>query len=275
MIIIGLIVTGVVAGKNLVDVAKLAGARAITNTSVILSTEGLVLWLDATSNNSILESESINNTLVSTWTDVNPKLITKYNATATGGNEPLYVINAINNLPALEFDGTTNDLMTFTTDDMFDAPNTIFIVAQFIDNANPGTQSILSRRNGSESGGIMIRMDASSVRNYCFDNSGFINTSRSKPNNGNSFIITTNTDFADGGKCRIALNGESLVESSGSLSGFTNNGNSLTPEIGAQSGGSNFNGYIGEIIIFNKILPASDIDLVEEYLSAKWGIDLS
>ena len=43
---------------------------------------------------------------------------------------------------------------------------------------------------------------------------------------------------------------------------------------GASFVGRRFHGYIGEFIVYSKVLNATELSQVWQYLSAKWGIDL-
>ena len=55
LIIIGLLVSGVVAGKIIIDKAKLTSARSATKSSVVPQIEDLVLWLDAAGEDVLLD----------------------------------------------------------------------------------------------------------------------------------------------------------------------------------------------------------------------------
>ncbi len=113
ILIIGIVVAGATQGNRLVMQMRLSAARAQTASSPVASITGLTLWLETTSEKSIIDSETANNAAVSTWYDINPQSISKTNVTqATTSAKPLYVANGINGLPSLSFNGAATQNLT-------------------------------------------------------------------------------------------------------------------------------------------------------------------
>ena len=94
LIIIGLLVSGVVAGKIIIDKAKLTSARSATKSSVVPQIEDLVLWLDAAGEDVLLDDSGdvvADGGEVASWLDINPQKDRRNNATqATADNQPIY-----------------------------------------------------------------------------------------------------------------------------------------------------------------------------------------
>jgi hypothetical protein len=85
---------------------------------------GLIIHLDASAIAGLSDGDP-----VTTWADSGPN---GYNPTqATSGNRPLYRTAGINGRPALEFDGT-NDNLAVAFGTTYSQPNTIFSVVQFV-----------------------------------------------------------------------------------------------------------------------------------------------
>ncbi|MDA0901919.1 MAG: hypothetical protein O3B09_00715, partial [Proteobacteria bacterium] len=104
---VGILIVGILAGKNLAQSSRLTSARMLTKSAPVNGISDLVLWLDATSDESIDKSQRVDGALVSIWYDINNLYLPKNNLTqATAANQPTYRTNGINFIPALEFDGT-------------------------------------------------------------------------------------------------------------------------------------------------------------------------
>lgn len=256
LIIIGLVVTGVVAGKNLVDVAKLAGARSATTSSPIISIENLVLWLDATSRDAFSTQDPENGDLIALWNDTNPKAISKNNATQTGADslKPTYAKSGINGLPALSF---VNDYLTGTV--LALPAYTKIIVSQRNTNAQNNTLSHVT-------GGFEALYGNALDTVRIFHGGAHISTTSLNVNQ--PYIITATSDSS--GNVALFIDGNS--EGTASL---TMPSGVLPYEVGSHSGVNRFDGFIGEIILYNRVLSPEERTSIESYLSNKWGIDLS
>ena len=96
-----------------------------------------------------------------------------------------------------------------------------------------------------------------------------------KTNIGTPYIVFASRNHEDGVR-KIMINNSNLVSDNLGGSALSLNANSLAG-IGADSNIWNtnfFNGYIAEIIVYNKILNNSDIDAIHKYLSKKYSIKL-
>jgi hypothetical protein len=98
-------------------------------------------------------------------------------------------------------------------------------------------------------------------KNVLATNNGglYINTSPLQPNS--SFFVKTNLD----------TNNYDIGDSMFAV-GMRARDNALTNS--PQGGGSKFSGYIGEVLVFDRALKNEEMDVINKYLSKKWGIAL-
>ena len=107
ILIIGILVAGVTQSSRLINQMRLVSTRSITQGSGITSIQGLVAWWDCCDEKTFLENEASNNSLISTWNDLNPTSTSKINLNQNiATSQPTYISSSINNLPSLRFDGS-------------------------------------------------------------------------------------------------------------------------------------------------------------------------
>jgi len=246
-----------------IDEAKLAMARKKTTNSSVHFTKNLVLWLDTTNQDAFDENEAIDEKTISEFKDINPQLPFKKNAVQnTQTNRPTYVRKAINGLPALEFDGSNDFMILPFIINPGITDFTAFIVAKFNDgNSN---RDILQQTDISGTGRLMFFMDGS-------DNFG--------SNIGNVDLDSLDNDFKAKAYA-VKLKDDALF--------IYSNNNLLNSALGVEAEYSqgifylgcnkNYNGgwmdgFIGEVIIFNRALKTSEQTSIEEYLMDKWNIN--
>ena len=275
ILIIGILVAGITQGSKLVAKSNLSSSRTLTQSSIVTVTDGLSMWLETTLESSIKASEAINGNSVSTWYD-NQAVNNKVNATqATVANQPIYRENAINGLPALEFDGT-NDNLLFNSQFLLNTNYTIFIVE--------------SRTGANASGGYLIGgSDLQAVGNYILflgyqSNTNLWSGHRIGCCSGGLAIpayskpiprihcITQDSSITNGKQ--YILNGVKMVPG-----GIANN-EALSTFQGSAIGGVTaaptyyYKGYIGEVIMFSTALKDKEIQYIGCYLGKKWNINL-
>jgi len=274
IVILGIVMAGIVASKDIVTEAKVRTARSVTQTSNVRGIDGIALWLETTLEDSFdsnLDGTSSTDNSVANWYDITPDLEKSARSNAaqpTVANQPALINNAINGLPALKFDGS-NDFMP-NTKLKLGSNISIFAVAS-VQSVNSYRRIINSYNDG-----------------YFFFGTGSGNTNFAAfYGNGGGWNNTN--DF--GSDAKLAPNVPYIL--SNTLSGNTSNGYvngvnvgtstetngktfSLGYTVGQQtSGGQNWDGYIGEIIIFNRAVTDTERKQVEAYLSKKWGIKVA
>ena len=327
VLIIGILIAGITAGSRLVRNSKLASAAQFTKSSDINSIPDLVLWLEPTQENSfattstnsgnltyanvasLQDANYIKDTLrpdnreyVARWNDINPRAVPGNKKSVyqeVAAQRPMYIANAINGLPALQFDGTEsflyslNNNITPASPPLLEGDDSYTMIAVFSPNA-VRFQAIIHQDVGS--GDVFYRaasiMTADSIfvmdgtmrniilntqqpvvqqryivavtledSNVLATNNGslYVNTSPLQPNN--SFFIKTPIDTSD-------YNIGNGMFSLGIRARDNAKTNSPT------GGGSKFSGLIGEVMVFDRALKNEELDTIMKYLSKKWGIAL-
>ena len=140
ILIIGILVAGVTQSSRLINQMRLVSTRSITQGSGITSIQGLVAWWDCCDEKTFLENEASNNSLISTWNDLNPTSTSKINLNQNiATSQPTYISSSINNLPSLRFDGSDR----FITNNFFSETFSLFIVLRtsLAGNGNSSSQA--------------------------------------------------------------------------------------------------------------------------------------
>ena len=316
VLIIGILIAGITAGSRLVRNSKLASAAQFTKSSDVNSIPDLVLWLEPTIENSFATTSSNTDTLtyanvaglqdsayvkdtlrpdnreyVARWNDITPRAVAGNKKSVyqeTGSRRPMYIANAINGLPALQFDGSSQYLYSLNNNTTPSAPplvagdDSYTMIAVF--SAQPyttGSPTIFSQApnnlSASTTASLSIR-NASPVLSF------------------DSFATATDSDISIKTSTHyiaIMKLEDSAITSSNNLSFYVNNSSSnktfstSTYNIGSDAffmsvfGNVNgnsyydyFKGYIGEVLVFDRALKNEELDTIMKYLSKKWGIAL-
>jgi prepilin-type N-terminal cleavage/methylation domain-containing protein len=157
ILIIGILIAGTIQGGKLINKAKLDSARLLTENSPVSGIENLVSWWESTSEKSFIDSETEDSESVTTWYDINPQSIHKFNAIqSTPANKPTYNSKGINNLPALHFNGSSSYFEIPFSQNLNPSTLTIFVVMTLSSVSNYG--SVISSRNivSGKFGGYVI-----------------------------------------------------------------------------------------------------------------------
>ena len=212
---------------------------------------GLKVWLDASDASTITKDGG---DAVSAWDDKT----TESNdfAQATGSDQPLWVDSVLNSLPVIRFDGTSDFMQRTTwTGGAMTQQVMMFWVAKY---------------------------DQSSNVAYFFDSGGASN--RIYSYSGNNYIryfagIDKDTDVAKGTTHRLytfLFNGASSnlrINKSSVDTGNagTNSYNGMT--LASRYTASYFGGVdIAEILVYDATISDTDRNLIEDYLTTKWGL---
>ena len=281
VLILGVMLAGIINYNNFVLKASLVSARKITKSSAIIKIENLALWLDATAQNSF-KSDNLTNTSFLTdisdkqtigwWQDVNLQKVypARLNFTANNlVNRPKYWVSAINNLPALYFDG--NDFLRIenlsTSNIASENEITIFVV-QNVKSSNLATFTIYSSTQNAANSGERIMLNAYYNNNFYFDFGNYNSSDRITKNyTSQSYLAKPQVISAikNGNNSSFYIN--SKLEETQNTTSSLNTSLERYLEIG-----TSFDGYIGEILIFNRALKVRERMLVEQYLMKKWRI---
>ena len=260
ILIIGILVAGVTQSSRLIKEFKTQTLRQLVNNSPVNSIKDLVLWLETTQAESLVEAEAQDGATVNQWFDMNKFTTNKVTAISYNA-KAIYRANGINNIAAIYFNGSG-----------------WFEVG--VSATNNNTKTIF----------VVLMNQNTNQRNYVFDNTTCTQF---------CFIVESNTSSAGhmhAGASNFQGNFQlkkpyivTLIYN-GANSFFRNNGTqNAIGNIGTNPFPSNirlatsclpfanesFIGHIGEVIIFDRVLKVDEYQDVEKYLSTKWAIKLS
>ncbi len=224
----------------------------------------LILWLKADA------GVTLNGTTVSAWNDQsNPR----YNVTqATPANQPIYQAGALNGRPVLRFDGINDRLVSteanafaFRTGDL-----SWFIVAKPNDNTtrktvfgtlnntnyNPSTRGIAGGFSGAEYPYAWYRENEVVQQTSALNQWVIFGTRRVS---GTAYLYRNSVQVGSGSASGDIVNAGALCVGCAGVNQFADF----------------FTGDVAEIIVFNKAVSTAERILIENYLSAKYGIPLA
>jgi hypothetical protein len=238
-------------GANLYRLAPtIGGATTNTQPAVLTVLTNLALWYKA-------DGHSFPNGSATNWPDSSGH---GYNALAVS-NQPIYIANAIDGLPAYYFNGAASLATTYTSADS--AQCSVFVVYNCT-NAADMDQIMLSKDylRGivlSARKGVGFRVyNMSYENNGCTTSDwnvmGYINSAGVSRVYGPGCLVSTSTGPATG-----RFNGRVAVTL----------GNDC---VGCNSPNDWFGGYIAEILYYNTVLSAQAMDGVMGYLRSKYNL---
>ncbi len=226
------------------------------------NTTNLILWLKADA------GVTVNGMAVSAWNDQSGK--NNHVIQGTPANQPDYQTNALNGRPVLTFGGL-NDRLLGADDAAFDFNTgnlSWFIVAKPAETTLATTVfSTLGNNNLTTAPGMAGGFNALRQPYARYSGSAIVTQTKSL---ATWVIIGTSRS---GGSAYLYNNGQQVV---GPITAAENvNGGAIVVGAARPGGLDSFNGYIAEIIVFNKAVSTAERILIENYLSAKYGITLA
>ncbi len=273
VLIIGVLITGITQGSSMIKTSRLANARSITSRSPALEINGLIAWYEPTLKSSFKDSESIEGSQTTEWRDNSPGsiILAKNKLTRSAGSAVIYEESGINNLPTLLFSGAGSANVTLANFYQgSSSQNTIFIVFRPLF-ATSSTAKILfdsSSSNSTSSIGIKntsVNLNAgTSVDTATATNSASFA-------NGNDYVVAA---YFNSSSSQVFVNNATTRAGNGAINPNSNQLGGLT--IGTDKSGNNgFNGYISEIIIYNRPLKLQERKDIMSYLSKKYKISVT
>ncbi len=242
-----------------VSKARMSSARSLTTASLINNLSGVSLWLETSLETSFNTNEADDGKTISSWYD-NSVTTKKNNAIQSNNiNKPTYS-NTINKLHAVAFDGTSS---YFNVDGSFlnNSNYTIFIVekrqSNKSDNYFIGDSAV---NNTNENLLLGYSLDNKAIHSQGGSNSYLSTVSNYSENQGEARIFTFTSDSTIGKKTYI----------NGILSAQSSDTNQLS-NISTLAIGKGYQGELGEVLMFNRVLKTSERHDVEEYFSKKWS----
>ncbi|MEG3976019.1 DUF4347 domain-containing protein, partial [Microcoleus sp. herbarium8] len=205
-------------------------------------------------------------TTVSSWADQSGVGL---NATqAIAGSQPTFTTNAINGQPVVSFDGTTRNLQTPTLPATFATTSTSLFIVANTQTVNQST--VIGNSNPVSPNRYVVHLPWSDSNVY-WDMGAIGAGGRLNPAWGG----TTNTPYEwhfrseQGVGQRIERNGTSIASDT-TTSTFNPTGQSLY--VNYPVGANFYNGSVAEVISYNRALNDAESTIVNNYLSAKYGL---
>ena len=287
--IIGILIAGISNGADLYQDYRFISARQQTNNSIVGRIKGLTLWFETTSEKSFEKVKPLNNEPIAKWKNLNFQESNSLNVFQNNSDyQPKYIENAINNLPALNFNDGIKYLISdpINYSEISDIENmTLFFVTRSMgvntDN-NPAPFFVFAEKdsNGTEvfRNQLYLYHQNKILFQYgglCGASVSFIfNTCRAtvsslNPKHPNNNFIVTAVKSKDVG----IIYTNTIIDTTHSLHTDkypqTNLKNPIY--IGGIASRSALN-YTGELIMFNRTLTDKEIEGVHNYLRSKWKI---
>jgi prepilin-type N-terminal cleavage/methylation domain-containing protein len=285
ILIIGILIAGVTQSSRLVARSRLSNARALTQSSPVSSVKNLTFWVETTSEQSIIDSETEADSTVTTWYDLNPQTSIKANLSGSTTTRPKYKTNAaglVNSLPTLNFDGTDDFMSTTSFSNVGAAGSSVFLLIKTGSTITAG-EPILSKRlaAGADHSTTNIQVNMGSTTTgwqYCDSaTTCYAGTGATIATNTAYVVSMIYTPSTDGGY-DLFINGVAYGPTTTTSTPNTSSNGSTSLFVG-KDGLTNpadfFTGNLGEVIIFDRPLKAEERDSIESYLGQKWGITVS
>ena len=272
ILIIGILVAGVTGSSRLVKRMKIITAQNLTNSSPISSIKDLIFWYETSLEKSFNDVEEQENSFLTAWYDISPTSVDKLHTypPASTANQPKFNDSIMNGLPAVRFDG--DDYFILNPNLFYNNNFTLILVERKLStNAfcifawnPPWTGSC----NYNECFHICYRADNHFTFDFYASSTEFVSNELIGIKNR---IHTMIFDRAFGKKYWLngGLNPDAVQTSA--MSSWA-----LIPITQARSTyfGNGFNGYISEIILFNRGLKDEERMAIESYLSKKYAIPI-
>ncbi|MBP7710662.1 MAG: hypothetical protein KA100_06310 [Rickettsiales bacterium] len=264
ILIIAIFSASILTGINFYKKFRISTAQTLTISSPVNGISQNILWLESSLDESFDTADSSNNSPLNAWHNVSNQAASQISATASG-TAPTYS-NTINYIPAVKFDGS--GYFNIDASSLNNSDYTIFILEKragsnsdnyFLGDAS-NTITNQSLLLGYKSDGTVTHSQSGAGATNYYDSGvdSYENTA------GKSRIFTFTSSSKSGKKTYI--NG-TLAAESANLAKLSN--------LGTLAIGKNYNGEIGEIIIFSKAVLNAERIAVEEYLSKKWSSKLT
>ncbi|MBS2005762.1 MAG: chitobiase/beta-hexosaminidase C-terminal domain-containing protein [Cyanobacteria bacterium SZAS TMP-1] len=228
---------------------------------------GLVLWLKSDYGVNVTGSN------VTSWTDISAGPITRTVSQSTTSAQPQYVANAINGLPAVSFNGTSQYL-TFT--DLGDLSKGVTIYA-VVKPAGAGSATLFT--TGTASSHDMAALLTSNTQGQFFAVKGTVSSNILSPTSSITPDAYQLYDVAHNGAASGTMSVNTIPVKTGTLQNFNASINRTLNFIGANNGLTVFwSGQLAELMVYTESGPggtpvavtASTRAQAQSYLSGKY-----
>ena len=289
LVITAIMTVGIFKGAGLVNSSKISVARSLTERSPVPKIDGLVVWYETSSLDSLLKSEASNNSTVTTWYDLNPASVAlRANTLVARTGAVKYVKNGINNVPSLQFsskDGSATTLQLAAFSQGSTAQNTVFLVfkQQSRTYASYYARWILDSHSSSSISaiGYADNPEVDDVRAISATDTVAYSGPTNPPSFGDekSYIVAV---YYDQAYTKAYVNDTNVVAGGGYFNATPGSNKITGLTIGSLRTGSidnitkvRFVGLISEIIIYNRVLNREERKDIFTYLSKKYSIPVA
>ena len=232
---------------------------------------GLMMWLDA---NALSLSD---NDPVSSWTDRSGN--SKHAVQDTVGMQPLYKTNIINGKPAIVFDGT-NDYLGFDGNIIVNTNYSIFTVVRR-NATGPSNNFYIGGTNPTSNNNLHVGWRSNNTLTHDHYGNGYDLRVPSYSSGATASIYCYRHSSTEGKDVYINGGHRASNMNNAIISGTPTRRYPLQSYPGASLGryfGSNFksffNGFMAEIIIYNRYVNETERRAIESYLANKYNISI-
>ncbi len=228
---------------------------------------GLVGWYDASSTSSITRD---GNGKVQTWADISGAATVRNATQSTSGSRPAYTSAGLNGKNVVTFDGSSS-FMSFTGVSRTDETLVAVCSASVVASVNKQNPLVGDASNGFGLNASIAGNASPVTYNAFFDAGGSVNlVTRS--------LVTGETVSPFPAVLSVARNAAESwsLRRNGAVVGSTaSTSSAVTLARFGSSGGLRLNGFLAEVLIWDRKLSASELATVERALGRKWGIAVS
>jgi len=284
LVVIAIMTVGIFKGAGLVNSSKISVARSLTERSPVPKIDGLVVWYETSSLDSLLKSEASNNSTVTTWYDLNPTSVAlRENTLVTKTGAVKYAKNGINNVPSLQFssknDLSVANLQLAAFSQGSTAQNTVFLVFKQQSRTYISTDErwILDSHFLASSSAIGYA-DISGVDTVRSNSGTTVYSGATNPpsfGDEKSFIVAV---YYDQAYTKAYVNDATVVTGGGYFNATPGSNKITGLTIGSLKNDNNANRFVGlisEIIIYNRVLKSDERKDIFAYLSKKYSIPVA
>jgi hypothetical protein len=179
------------------------------------------------------------------------------------------VNNVLNGLSALQLAGVNNYLITYPS-----FPNTAYTVFTLQYLSSSGSYSRLLQNDNNPAGSqpglfIGVGSDGTSVATFTGPGSGWNDVSTNSPGITNLTTWRMVTTWVSGSTLTPYVDGTAQANKVGTTRAFSNLNIGSYPDTTPVQG---WNGFVGEILVYNSSLTTAQRQQIEGYLAWKWGL---
>jgi len=297
IVIVGILIVGIIKGKDLYIAAKASTAKNLTTNSYIVRIKSLSAWYESSTNDFGLGDKLKDEASIKAWSDISPfgkglsRGATAISCKAGGidSNNCIYKEDGLANIPAVSFSNDAN----FTGNTNFTANNDYTILLVFSLNNMQTNQRIIKIGNisinyiaasGSDANKLLIA-SATTTDSITTVSSAELSDFTSKCQSvTDSFlcaVVVSKSQSSSTSSSKIYVNSikDYLSGSSEILPTFTGESQLFIagPKNDSSEGSipvvSSFSGNITEIALFNDSFTQKEIDkLMKEYIAKKYSV---